>query len=136
MCLYQILKTQGILVTTVATKKCMITLKGNPLSTNSIYRAGKGFYYMTIKGKELKRDYQIQAKQQWKKQPLTTQLSVAVDLFFGDKRKRDIDNYNKLIFDALSGIVWVDDVQIEELVIKKGIDKSCPRIEIDIIEIE
>ena len=88
---------------------------------------------MTKRGKEVKQDYQIQAKQQWKEYPLESSVSLEVGLFFGDKRKRDIDNYNKLLFDALSGIVWVDDVQIEELLIKKSIDKSNPRIEVTVM---
>ena len=46
-------------------------------------------------------------------------VRYAVRLFFywGDKRRRDIDNFAKPILDAIteSQMVWVDDSQIDEL---------------------
>lgn len=117
-----------------------IVLPGNPLSTQHIYRSttsgGFNRTYMTKQGTDRKQEYIIEAKQQWKKQPLENSLSVAVDFYFGDKRKRDIDNFNKLWMDALEGIVYKNDCQIEELVIKKDYDKENPRIEINIVIIE
>jgi len=38
-------------------------------------------------------------------------------LFMPDKRRRDIDNYNKILLDSLTGIVWEDDSQIDILTI-------------------
>jgi Holliday junction resolvase RusA-like endonuclease len=43
----------------------------------------------------------------------------------------DIDNIKGLL-DALTGIVWVDDGQINELSLKKGIDRKTPRVEMQI----
>ena len=106
-----------------------ITLKGNPKSTNNIYRFAGHRMYMTSKGKTLKEDYQWQLKSQYKGKPLTKELDLRIELFFGDKRIRDIDNYNKLVLDACSKILWEDDVQIMSLLLVKNYDKKNPRIE-------
>lgn len=107
-----------------------IILKGNPVSTNNIYRYTKYGTYMTEKGKSLKNDYYYQLKNQYKSTPCLDDVILAVELFFGDKRIRDIDNYNKIVLDACSGILWIDDSQIQEIKIKKNYDKDNPRIEL------
>jgi crossover junction endodeoxyribonuclease RusA len=114
----------------------MIILKGNPKSTQKIYRFSGRIMYMTAEGKAIKEAYGWEAKQQWKNPPIKGEVAVTVVLFFGDKRKRDIDNFNKLILDSLSGIVWDDDVQIVYLSVEKRHDKENPRAEISITEIE
>lgn len=112
-----------------------IILSGQPLSTQSIYKTHcKGRFptlYMTREGKAKKEDYQWQAKSQHKKSGiLTSPLSLEIDLYFKDKRKHDIDNFNKLILDSLEGIIFKDDSQIEELKIRKFYDKLDPRVEV------
>ena len=47
---------------------------------------------------------------------LTDHLSCAN---FPDKRKRDLDNYNKIILDSLEDTILVDDKQIKRLCITK-----------------
>lgn len=109
-----------------------LILKGNPKSTQHVYKiTSRGKFatmYMSAEGKALKEDYQWQAKSQWKGKLITGDIDLRVELFFGDKRVRDIDNYNKLILDALTGIVWEDDSQIQSLLIVKNYDKKNPRI--------
>jgi crossover junction endodeoxyribonuclease RusA len=114
-----------------------IILKGNPLSTNHIWKtsSARGFQttYMTKDGKNLKESYQWQAKSQFKGNPSQNAILLEIRLYFGDKRKRDIDNYHKLSLDALSGIVYEDDSQIQRMVVEKFYDKENPRIEIDVV---
>jgi len=88
--------------------------------------------YMTQKGKELKESYQWQIKSQYKGKPKTNDIDLRVELFFGDDRRRDIDNYNKILLDSLSGILYEDDSQIQSLLIIKNKDKKNPRIEIQL----
>lgn len=107
-----------------------LILKGNPQSTNNIYRHAGNRVYMTAKGKTLKEDYQWQIKSQYKGKPLKKDLDLRIELFFGDNRKRDIDNYNKILLDSFSGILIVDDSQIQSLLIIKNKDIKNPRIEI------
>lgn len=113
-----------------------ITLKGEPISTGSIYKSvcrGKfATVYMSHAGKTLKESYQWQAKAQHRGQPLEGELSVVMELFMGTKRKCDIDNFNKICFDSLTGIVWVDDSQIQQIIIKKNYCKENPRIELTV----
>ena len=108
-----------------------IILKGNPLSTNHIYRHTGHRVYMTAEGKALKESYQWQLKEQYKEKPISEIVSISLHIFFGDKRKRDIDNYNKIVLDACSGILWEDDSQICDMFIGKYYDKQNPRIEIE-----
>ena len=114
-----------------------IIFKKNPLSTQTIYRSAcRGRFptmYMTEKGKEMKDYYQKTAKKQFKGNISLDICEVTVHLFFKDKRKHDVDNFNKLILDSLQGIIYEDDNQIKKLTVDKEIDKDNPRIEIEII---
>lgn len=109
-------------------------LKGNPKSTQHIYKMtcrGKfASMYMSAEGKALKEDYQWQIKSQYKGKPITKEIDLRIELFFGDNRKRDIDNYNKILLDAFTGILWEDDSQITSLLIIKNKDIKNPRIEL------
>lgn len=111
-------------------------LKGNPQSTNHIYKTtcrGKfASVYMSKEGKDLKQSYQWQIKSQYKGKPKTGDIDLRIELFFGDNRKRDIDNYNKILLDAFTGILWEDDSQIQSLLIVKNKDIKNPRIELTV----
>ena len=113
-----------------------IILSGNPLSTQTIYRctciANKPRLYMTKRGKEKKKQYQWEAKAQYKGKPLKGDLKMEIVLFFKDLRKHDIDNYNKLVLDALQSFLYEDDKQIKHLTIHKQIDRLEPRIEVQV----
>ena len=117
----------------------MITLNGNPVSTQTVYKMrsfGKFVsMYMSKRGKDIKLSYQQQASEQWVGKPLEGNVEIDIKLYFGTKRKSDWDNFHKLSMDALSGIVWVDDVQIQKAVVEKFYDKDFPRIEIKIKEL-
>ncbi len=113
-----------------------ITLSGEPKSTQHIYgltcRGRFATRYMTPAGKALKEAYQWEAKAQWRQPVLEGELKVSARFFFGTKRKADLDNFNKLWQDALTGIVWRDDSQIAELHLYRDYDKQRPRIEVTI----
>jgi len=87
---------------------------------------------MTPAGKKLKEQYQWEARAQWKGKPLVGDIEVSITLYFGTKRKADLDNFNKLSLDALTGIVWEDDSQIADLRVRRAYDKLRPRIEIEL----
>jgi Holliday junction resolvase RusA-like endonuclease len=55
---------------------------------------------------------------------------VQITLYFGTKRKGDLDNFNKISLDALTGIVWEDESQIAEFTVAREYDKRRPRLEI------
>lgn len=100
-----------------------MTIADTPPSTQHIYAPSKhGRLY--FKDGYLKLWWRNEIKRQWKEKIITTPLSVIIEFTFPDKRKRDLDNFNKIILDVCSGIVWVDDSQIEELILRKTVGKK------------
>lgn len=96
--------------------------KGRPrLST----RGGFARAYTPAKTRHAETELQILARQQWKQPPLTGALHVAINFYVPVKNKKlwgtphdkrpDIDNYTKLLFDSVQGIVIEDDGQIAHL---------------------
>lgn len=56
-----------------------------------------------------------------KPKPLDGELSVAVILYPPDRRNRDLDNYGKALFDALTHAgVWHDDSQMKRMLVEWG----------------
>ena len=53
---------------------------------------------------------------------------MSITLYFGTKRPADLDNFNKLSLDALTGIAYEDDSQIAELHLKRGYDALEARL--------
>lgn len=47
--------------------------------------------------------------------PWDGDVSLSVQFFNGNRRRRDIDNQLKLVMDALNKVVWVDDVQVQRV---------------------
>lgn len=112
-------------------------LRGQPLSTNHIYKMTCRWkfaqMYMTAEWKKLKELYQLQARVQHSWPIISNEdIKAEVIIYFWDKRKRDLDNHNKIWQDALSWIAYKDDKQIADLHIKRRYDKANPRIEVDI----
>ena len=106
-------------------------LTGNPKSTQHCYKfmcAGKfPRMYMDKKCVDLKASYRhemIVARTECISEPIEVELK----LYFGTKRVVDVDNFNKLVLDAGTGILWDDDSQIQKLTVSKHYDKESPRI--------
>lgn len=89
-----------------------------PPTVNTYYRAiNKGGFCRNIlsaKGREYKAwvnsylDNQI---------PTDQHLMVQIKLYAPDNRKRDIDNYIKALLDSMTGFIYLDDSQIDIIVI-------------------
>ncbi len=110
-----------------------IKLSRTPPSTQNIYFHKDKMVFMSQEGKDCKELFQWEIKSQFKDKLLEHNLEVKIDFYFGDNRKRDLDNYNKLILDACNGIVWKDDSQIYVLILRKfASDKKDSRVEISI----
>jgi len=64
---------------------------------------------------------------------LVGNLSVEINLYFGDKRRHDVDNFNKAIFDTLVYYDIIgDDDQIQRLVVEKYFKKGKPETIVEI----
>ena len=111
-----------------------LSFKTMPLGTNNLYVNGKHGRFMAPKARENKQALQWEARSQFRGKTLPGPLAVEITLFWGDRRKRDIDNI-KILLDSLTGIVWDDDSQIEDLHTMKAIDKDNPRVEMRVFEL-
>lgn len=68
-------------------------------------------------------------------QPLTARLEVWLD-FYRPRKIGDADNGVKLVFDAMTGIIYRDDKQIKEYHVRQFDEADAPRVEIRIKESE
>ncbi len=115
-------------------EKIKLTLSMIPPSVNAIWINKPSGRYKSSKGKEFEKLANLEIKSQYKGKVLKNKLKVSISLYFKDKRKRDIDNYNKGILDAMTGIIYQDDSQIEELYVFKKIGCGFDKVEISIEE--
>lgn len=110
-----------------------VTLTTPYVSTNALYTHNRyGKRILTKKARVHKEAIAWEAKEQvGAKKPLAGVLSVEVHWYMPDNRRRDLDNI-KMVLDALTGVLWVDDSNIFQLRMFKYIDKDKPRFEISI----
>lgn len=65
--------------------------------------------------------------------PEETCLAVEITLYPPDARRRDLDNYNKALFDALTYAgVWLDDSQVKRMLVEWGPVLKSGKVEIAI----
>jgi len=101
----------------------MIKLKlPYPPSINHYYKNGRnGIKYIGERGQQYRLEVLSIVKNAKINSFGDSPVAVTVFLHQKDRRKRDIDNFQKCFFDALTHAgVWNDDSQIYELSIKKG----------------
>jgi len=61
------------------------------------------------------------------------QVKVTIQVYWPDKRRRDVDNVAKSILDGMTKAgVWDDDAQVVELVVRKGLDRGRSRAEVTV----
>lgn len=110
-----------------------ITLKTKPVAINRKYYVVRGRNILSTEYRDTKAALQLETRSQWRSSPLATTLAVNILLYFGDRRRRDIDAYLKVLLDAMTGIVYEDDSQVEELHVFKMVDLENPRTEITVV---
>ena len=113
-----------------------LELSTMPPSVNSLWVNKPNGRYKSKRGKIFENLACDELKKQFRCKPLANSLKVRIRLYFKDKRKRDIDNYNKAILDSMTEIVYEDDSQIEELNVKKMVGCGFDKVEIEVEELE
>jgi len=104
----------------------------SPISINHTYgQTRNGRRYLVPKGKVYKKKLAEKA-QKLTSAPTKASCTMEITYYFGDKRRRDVTNYDKPILDAISGIIYEDDCQVSDIVLRKRYDKENPRTEIKI----
>lgn len=108
-----------------------ITFQTLPVSTNNMYAHVGRRRFLTPKARANKEAIAWEARSQYRDKPLEGPLAVSVRFYWPTRRNHDIENA-KGLFDALTGILWLDDGQIQELHSFKYYDKERPRVELTI----
>lgn len=94
-----------------------------PPSVNRIWRQHAGRTLLSREG----RDYRAMVAQKLSKSginrpayPLTGRIEITVDIFPPDRRRRDIDNVQKALFDAMQHAgLYEDDSQIDRITLNR-----------------
>lgn len=102
-----------------------------PLSTNKMYVGRKILTHLARENKALMKE---EAFFLYEGKLFEKPISVVVHFYYPDRRSNDIDN-KKLLFDALTGIVWKDDRLIDEDHAYRHFGYPEPRVEIEVSEL-
>lgn len=99
-----------------------------PPSVNTYWRSPNkgplaGRHLISAKGRQYQGAVRAAVLEQLRRfpKPSTAAATVEIVLYPPDHRTRDIDNYNKALFDSLTKIgIWEDDSQIKRMVVEWG----------------
>ena len=108
----------------------MIELPIMACSVNKYYRTWQGRVLISKDGRIFKNEIEMLLNS-YKK--ILGKVKLTLILHFKDKRKRDLDNYNKVLIDCLKNRLFEDDDQIYQLYMEKhigcGFNKICISVE-------
>lgn len=111
------------------------TVEGDPVSkqrARTVTRDGRSSSYTPAKTKDAEeavRGYYLAGE----RNPVGTEDSryrVEIRFYRKNRTRKDIDNLAKLVLDALNGLEWADDTQIDELHLWREHDAERPRTEV------
>src|SRR5688572_11327605 len=108
-----------------------MTIRTLPLSTNNLYAHAGRRRFMVPAARANKEAIAWEVRSQYRGKLHDGPLGVTIAVYWPDKRRHDIDNI-KILLDACTGILWLDDGQITDLVVAKRYDKTNPRVELEI----
>ena len=107
----------------------MIELPIMACSVNKYYRTWQGRVLISKDGREFKKEVDLLLNNYEK---VLGKIKLTLILHFKDKRKRDLDNYNKVLIDCLKNKLFEDDDQIYQLYMEKHIGCGFNKISIGI----
>jgi crossover junction endodeoxyribonuclease RusA len=102
-----------------------------PPSANRYWRVWNNRVVVTDEAKAYKEKVYYQLREY---EPLRGDVAVNFTVFRPSKRG-DLDNYTKVMFDALNGLVWLDDIQVVEIHSFRADDKNNPHIKFLVYEV-
>ena len=85
-----------------------------PPSANTYYRNFRGRMVLSKQGRDFKKAMQERCSK-LRLGKIKGQVRVGIDIRFKDKRRRDLDNHFKAIFDAFKNVLFDDDVEVGEI---------------------
>ena len=101
-----------------------------PPSANKYWGVSGSRMYVTAEAKAYKQEIKYLLAQSV---PMKGLVAVNFSVY-RPRMKGDLDNYNKIMFDALQGLVYENDNQIVEIHSFREDDKDNPRVELYIYE--
>ena len=103
-----------------------------PPSANRYWRVWNNRIVVTPEAKSYKQAVYLKLRNY---EPLRGDVAVNFTVF-RPSRRGDLDNYTKIMFDALNGLVWLDDIQVVEIHSFRDDDKKNPRVRVLVYEVE
>lgn len=115
-----------------------------PPSVNTYWRSPnkgplKGRHLVSAAGRSFQSAARASIIEQLRRlpKPSTEHADVAIVLYPPDHRRRDIDNYNKALFDALTYAgIWEDDSQVKRMLVEWGPVVPKGKVEITILALK
>jgi crossover junction endodeoxyribonuclease RusA len=87
-----------------------------PPSVNTYWKSWRGRVVISKEGKKYKDVVKIMTRHV---RPTEENVSIRIEVYPPDRRRRDIDNVLKALLDSLNGVVYHDDSQIHHLEVSK-----------------
>ncbi|WP_337047383.1 RusA family crossover junction endodeoxyribonuclease [Serratia liquefaciens] len=114
-----------------------------PPSVNGYWRSpnkgsSRGRTLVSERGRAFQTEAIAQVMEQLRRRPkpISADISVAVVFYPPTKARRDLDNFFKALFDAMTQAgVWLDDSQIKHIDAKWGPVIKCGKVELQISEV-
>lgn len=115
-----------------------------PPSVNGYWRspnkgASRGRTLVSERGRAFQAEAIAQVMEQLRRRPKPISADIAVEVLFypPTRAKRDLDNYFKALFDAMTKAgVWLDDRQIKRIVAEWGPVIKGGKVELRISEVQ
>ena len=104
---------------------------GLPPSANRYWRMGNNRLYVSDAALDYKSDVVKLARQQRFGHPIEGDVAIALHVY-RQRKAGDLDNYLKVLIDALKGIAYADDRQITHIHAYRFDDPKNPRVEVEI----
>ncbi|MGX8941880.1 RusA family crossover junction endodeoxyribonuclease [Symbiopectobacterium sp. Eva_TO] len=108
-----------------------------PPSLNTYWRHARHRHYISEKGKAYRQSITQIIQQQNLDINTSARLKIAITAHAPDKRRRDLDNLQKAVFDSLTHAGFMlDDEQIDDFRVKSGQQERGGSLDIVITELE
>lgn len=115
-------------------------IEGNPRPAPRPRAARNGHVYMPKWYMDLKYAIELEAQSQMnlhEYEPLNdSRVAARLNFYRASHEKADIDNLSKTVFDALNGIAYSDDAQVDELhaTVTRGVGKASAGVMVELWE--
>lgn len=106
-----------------------------PPSANAYWKLDRrGFIRVSDEARAYKANVQRRALVEGLRNPPGCPVVVTMTVYRA-QRRGDLDNFQKVLLDALKGIAFLDDSQVVEIHSRREDDKANPRVEVEVSEL-